>query len=113
LAIVGSDDNAVLSNRIGTNGLDIHWGNAFYGITVSGSGNSIKGNEIAYNGTSGGLDDAQAGVMVDGAGLRQYDQRQQHPTQRACIRLDNVNHNLVASDHQRHSQVQGTACANC
>lgn len=118
VAIVGSNDNAVLANRIGTNGLDKHWGNAYYGITVSGSGNSIKGNEIAYNGTNGGLDKAQAGVLVDGAGSinNLISSDSIHDNDGPGIQLaNNANHNLVAPHITSASceQVQGTACANC
>lgn len=118
IAIVSSPNNAVLVNRIGTNGLDIHWGNAFYGVTVSGAGNSIKENEIAYNGTNGGLDNAQAGVWVDGAGStdNMITGNSIHDNDGPGIQLTNgANHDLAAPviTSASCSQVQGTACANC
>jgi len=118
VAIVGSNDNAVLANRIGTNGMDIHWGNAFYGVTVSGSRNSIKGNEIAYNGTNGGFDRAQAGVLVDGAASidNMISGNSIYDNDGPGIRLANsANHNLAAPviTSAGCKMVQGTACANC
>jgi hypothetical protein len=118
IAIVNSPNNAVLVNRIGTNGLNVHWGNAFYGVTVSGLGNSIKENEIAYNGTNGGLDNAQAGVLVDGAASidNMITGNSIHDNDGPGIQLtNNANHNLAAPviTSASCSQVQGTACANC
>lgn len=118
LAIVDSNDNAVLANHIGTNGMDIHWGNNYYGITVSGTGNSIKGNEIAYNGRNGGLDKAQAGVLVDGATSinNMITGNSIHDNDGPGIRLaNNANHNLTAPviTSATCKQVVGTACGNC
>jgi CSLREA domain-containing protein len=63
VAIVGSDNNVVWFNYVGTNGAGVNWGNSYFGVnTVNSAGNAIFGNEIAYNGSNGG----QAGVRVDG-----------------------------------------------
>ncbi|MCK4470967.1 MAG: right-handed parallel beta-helix repeat-containing protein, partial [Anaerolineae bacterium] len=65
VAIVNSNTNWVVYNRIGTNGAGINWGNAFYGVhVVGGANNAIVLNEIAYNGTHAG----EAGVRIDGTG---------------------------------------------
>ena len=63
IAIIGSNDNVVWYNAIGTDGADVNWGNSYYGIVIGNSaGNYIFANEIAYNGTNGG----EVGVQVDG-----------------------------------------------
>jgi hypothetical protein len=63
VAIVGSENNVVWFNFIGTNGAGVNWGNSYYGIVIGNSaGNVTFGNEIAYNGTNAG----EAGVRVDG-----------------------------------------------
>jgi hypothetical protein len=118
VVIVGSNNKSVLANRIGTNGMDIHWGNAYYGITIGGSGNTVKGNEIAYNGANGGPDNGQAGVLVDGVAAidNLISGNSIHDNDGPGIRLDNGgNHNLVAPviTSANCNQVQGTACANC
>lgn len=63
IAIVGSNGNAVIGNRIGTDGAGHDVGNTFYGIHIGGANSFVMGNEIAYNGTHGG----EAGVRVEGA----------------------------------------------
>jgi parallel beta-helix repeat protein len=118
VAIVGSNNNVVWANHIGTNGSSTHWGNAFYGVSVSGSGNTLMENEIAYNGTDGGEDNAQAGVLVDGAGStdNRITDNSIHDNDGPGIKLaNNANHNLAAPvlTSANCSQVQGTACANC
>ncbi|MCP4418035.1 MAG: hypothetical protein GY805_15540 [Chloroflexi bacterium] len=61
IAIVGSNDNVVWFNAIGSNGADVNWGNHYYGIALTNSAsNTIFANEIAYNGTNAG----EAGVRV-------------------------------------------------
>jgi parallel beta-helix repeat protein len=118
VAIVSSNNNAVLVNHIGTNGMGVQWGNAYYGITVSGSANAIKGNEIAFNGTHGGIDNAQAGVLVDGVGAidNMISSNSIHDNDGPGIQLaNNANHNLATPIITSAScnLVQGTACANC
>lgn len=69
VVIVNSSTNTVIANRIGTNLAHKKWGNTYYGVHVvgSGSGNSISFNEIAYNGTHNGSDNAEAGIKIDGS----------------------------------------------
>ncbi len=118
IAIVASNDNVVQYNYIGTNGHGLNWGNAFYGITTSGLRNSIKENEIAYNGTHGGIDGGEAGVWVDGATTvdNMVTGNSIHDNDGPGITLTNsANHNLAAPTITNASckEVQGTACANC
>lgn len=119
IAIVNSDDNAVLANYIGTNGAGVNWGNAFYGIdVVNSSGTSIKSNEIAYNGTDGGTNGAEAGVLIDGSTAtgNMISGNSIHDNDGPGIKLDNGgNHNLAAPviTSADCGSVVGTACANC
>jgi parallel beta-helix repeat protein len=120
VAIVGSDDNAVLGNYIGTNGAAVNWGNAFYGVdVVDSSGTSIKENEIAYNGTAHGVDGAEAGVRVKGASAtnNMISGNSIHDNDGPGIKLeDGGNNNLAApviTSAGCGSPVEGTACANC
>ena len=118
VAIVGSNNNVVVENYIGLNGKGIIWGNAFYGLTVSGSGNFIQENEIANNGTNGGTDGLQAGVWVDGAAAvnNLISQNKIHDNDGPGIKLtNNGNHNLAAPviTSAACNKVQGTACPNC
>ena len=63
VGIKDSGSNVVWYNNIGTDGADIDWGNAFYGVQiVSSPGTQIIGNNIAYNGTHGG----EPGVRIEG-----------------------------------------------
>jgi parallel beta-helix repeat protein len=118
VAIVGSNNNVVMENFIGLNGKGINWGNAFYGVTVGGSGNYIQENEIANNGTNGGVDGLQAGVWVDGAAAvnNKISQNSIHDNDGPGIKLTNSgNHNLAAPviTSAACNKVQGTACPNC
>jgi parallel beta-helix repeat protein len=73
VVVQNSTYNAVIANRIGTNGLGVTWGNAYYGVHVVSSplgntyNNAISFNEIAYSGTHNGVNNAEAGVKIDGA----------------------------------------------
>jgi parallel beta-helix repeat protein len=96
VAIVESSYNHVLSNRIGTNGLGITWGNAFYGVhvvDVAGgdvtNSNAITFNEIAYNGTANGQDLAQAGVKIEAAVQNPISQNSIHHNDGPGIQLFN------------------------
>jgi len=119
VAIVGSDDNAVLGNSIGTNGRGANWGNAFYGVhVVNSSGTSIRWNEIAYNGTHNGTDGAEAGVFIDGSTAvnNLISENSIHDNDGPGIKLANGgNHNLAPPTitSASCSSVQGTACPNC
>jgi len=119
VAIVNSDDNAVLANYIGTNGAAVNWGNAYYGVDVVGSsGTSIKLNEIAYNGTHNGEDGAEAGVHVQGAGAtgNMISGNSIHDNDGPGIELEaGANNNLAAPvvTSAGCGSVQGAACANC
>ena len=119
VAIVGSNDNAVLGNKIGTNGSGVNWGNAFYGVNiVDSSGTSVKSNQIAYNGTYNGNDDGEAGVLVDGSTAinNMISGNSIHDNDGPGIALQNGgNHSLAAPviTSATCNSVQGTACANC
>jgi parallel beta-helix repeat protein len=118
VAIVGSNDNVVMENFVGTNEMGINWGNAFYGITVGSSGNFIQENEIANNGTNGGTDGLQAGVWVDGATAvdNLISQNRIHDNDGPGIKLTNGgNHGLAAPviTNATCNVIQGTACPNC
>jgi len=119
VAIVNSDNNAVLANRIGTHGSATDWGNAYYGINIVNSAEtSVKGNEIAYNGSYGGMNEAQAGVLIDGGVSinNMISGNSIHDNDGPGIKLiNNANHNLAAPVITSAScnQVTGTACANC
>ena len=116
VAIVNSNTNWVVYNRIGTDGAGINWGNAFYGVNVvGGANNAIVLNEIAYNGTHAG----EAGVRIDGAGAtgNAITQNSIHDNDGAGIELvNNGNINLPAptiSQADCQGPVAGTACVNC
>ena len=116
VAIVNSNTNWVVANRIGTNGAGINWGNHFYGVdVVGGADNAIVLNEIAYNGTHAG----EAGVRIDGAGAtgNAITQNSIHDNDGAGIELvNNGNINLPAptiSQANCQGPVTGTACVNC
>ena len=119
VAIVDSDDNAVLANYIGTNGAGVNWGNAFYGVSVvNGSGNSIKSNEIAHNGTHNGTDGGEAGIRVYGASAtnNMISGNSIHDNDGPGIELANGGNNglsapVITSAHC--GSVTGSACANC
>ncbi|HEY9122395.1 MAG TPA: right-handed parallel beta-helix repeat-containing protein [Brevefilum sp.] len=67
IGIDNSDQNLVYGNYIGTNAANAHWGNGEFGVVVSGVDslrNQIGFNEIAYNGTLGGVDEGQAGILI-------------------------------------------------
>jgi parallel beta-helix repeat protein len=120
IAIANSNDNIVWVNYIGTDGADINWGNAYYGVAVmNGSGNSILANEIAYNGTQDGTDDRQAGVRVDGAvaTANHISRNSIHDNDGPGIKLANGgNNNLpapVITQASCQGPVSGTACAGC
>jgi parallel beta-helix repeat protein len=119
VAIVNSNNNAVLANRIGTHGSATDWGNAYYGINIVNSAEtSVKGNQIAYNGSYGGMNEAQAGVLIDGAASinNMISGNSIHDNDGPGIKLINsANHNLAAPVITSAScnQVTGTACANC
>jgi len=116
VAIVNSNTNWVVYNRIGTDGAGINWGNAFYGVdVVGGANNAIVLNEIAYNGTHAG----EAGVQIKGAGAtgNAISQNSIHDNGGAGIELvNNGNINLPAptiSQADCQGPVAGTACVNC
>jgi PKD repeat protein len=116
VAIVNSNTNWVVYNRIGTDGAGINWGNHFYGVNVvGGANNAIVLNEIAYNGTHAG----EAGVRIDGAGAtgNAITQNSIHDNDGAGIELvNNGNINLPAptiSQANCQGPVAGTACVNC
>jgi hypothetical protein len=116
VAIVNSNANWVVYNRIGTDGAGFNWGNAFYGVNVvGGANNAIVLNEIAYNGTHAG----EAGVRIDGAGAtgNAISQNSIHDNGGAGIELvNNGNINLPAptiSQADCQGPVAGTACVNC
>jgi parallel beta-helix repeat protein len=68
VAIVNSDDNLVMQNKIGTDGNDKNWGNEYYGVAIyNGAGNILALNEIAYSGEHNGADNGEAGVHISGA----------------------------------------------
>jgi parallel beta-helix repeat protein len=68
VAIVESNDNLVMQNKIGTDGAVKNWGNNYFGVDIyNGEGNILSLNEIAYSGTHNGVDEAEAGVRVRGA----------------------------------------------
>ena len=68
VAIVNSNDNLIMQNKIGTDGADKNWGNSYFGVDIyNGAGNVLSLNEIAYSGEHNGVDDAEAGVRVRGA----------------------------------------------
>lgn len=65
IAIVSSNDNRIVENKIGV-GVNsiIDWGNSYYGIhLVNSSATTLHSNEIAYN----GINNNQPGVLIDGA----------------------------------------------
>ncbi len=63
IAIVGSSNNVVWFNYVGTNAAGLSLGNSYYGIAVVNSaGNAVFANEVARNGTNAG----EAGVRIDG-----------------------------------------------
>ena len=119
VAIVNSNNNAVLDNHIGTHGSATDWGNAYYGINIVNSAEtSVKENEIAYNGSYGGMNEAQAGVLIDGGVSinNMISGNSIHDNDGPGIKLiNNANHNLAAPVITSAScnQVTGTACANC
>jgi parallel beta-helix repeat protein len=119
VAIVNSNNNAVLANRIGTHGTATDWGNAYYGVNIVNSAEtSVIGNEIAYNGSYQGMNEAQAGVLIDGATSinNKISANSIHDNDGPGIKLINgANHNLAAPVITSAScnQVTGTACANC
>jgi CSLREA domain-containing protein len=119
VAVVNSDDNAVLANYIGTNGAAVNWGNAYYGVDVVGSsGTSIEMNEIAYNGTHNGIDGAEAGVHVQGAAATDnlISGNSIHDSDGPGIELESGGNNSLAAPVITSAgcgSVQGTACANC
>jgi CSLREA domain-containing protein len=91
IVIVDSNNNAVVANRIGTDGASTHWGNVYYGVDVTGngSGNAISFNEIAYNGTHNGVDNNEAGVHIDGAWANIISQNSIHDNDGPGIKLVN------------------------
>jgi CSLREA domain-containing protein len=117
VVIVNSDNNAVLANRIGTDGASISWGNQFFGIDiVEGSANAVTFNHIANNGVNSG----QAGVHVDGLAATSniISQNSIHDNGGAGIELANGgNNNLAApviTQASCHGPVVGTTtCWNC
>jgi parallel beta-helix repeat protein len=118
IAIVNSNDNWLMTNKIGTDGMGHNWGNSYYGVSVIGSGNFIMVNEIANNGTAGGIDSAQAGVWVDQIGSinNLISGNSIYENDGPGIKLTNgANHNLAAPVITTASceAAQGTACANC
>jgi parallel beta-helix repeat protein len=99
IVIVNSSDNAIIANRIGTDGASVQWGNAYYGVNVAGSGtgNAITFNEIAYNGTHNGQDGAEAGIEIDGSLRNAISQNSIHDNDGPGISLVNGgNGNLPA-----------------
>jgi parallel beta-helix repeat protein len=91
VVIVNSSNNAVVGNRIGTDGASVQWGNSYYGVNVVGSGygNAITFNEIAYNGTHNGQDGAEAGVKIDVAWSNTISQNSIHDNDGPGISLIN------------------------
>jgi CSLREA domain-containing protein len=99
VVIVNSSDNAIVANRIGTDGADVQWGNAYYGVHVAGNGmgNAITFNEIAYNGTHNGQDGAEAGIEIDNSWSNTISQNSIHDNDGPGISLVNGgNTNLPA-----------------
>jgi len=91
VVVVNSSDNAIVANRIGTDGADVQWGNAYYGVHVAGSGlgNAITFNEIAYNGTHNGQDGAEAGIEIDTSWSNTISQNSVHDNDGPGIALVN------------------------
>ena len=95
VVMVNSTYNAVIANRIGTNGSGVNWGNTYYGVHVVSSplgnayNNAISFNEIAYSGTHNGIDNAEAGVKIDGAVHSAISQNSIHDNDGPGIQLVN------------------------
>jgi parallel beta-helix repeat protein len=120
VAIVDSNDNLVMQNKIGTNGADKNWGNTYFGVDIyNGAGNVIGLNEIAYSGEHNGADGAEAGVRVRGAGALSdtITGNSVHDNDGPGILLtDGGNMGLGAPTISSAScvgPVSGTACAGC
>lgn len=116
IAIVGSNNNFVLNNKVGTNGAGANLGNAYAGIhVVNSSGTTIRGNEVAYSGT---YDATRPGVRIEGATStgNTISANRIHDNAGAGIDLLNGgNGNLAAPaiTSASCSSVIGTTCAGC
>jgi hypothetical protein len=120
VAIVESNDNLVMLNKIGTNGADKNWGNSYFGVDIyNGAGNILALNEIAYSGEHNGANGAEAGVRVRGASALsdKITSNSIHDNDGPGIVLaDGGNMGLGAptiSSASCGDPVSGTACAGC
>jgi parallel beta-helix repeat protein len=115
VAIVNSDQNTVRHNAIGTDatGTATDLGNAYYGVHVKGTNNTIgPDNTIAHN--------ASDGVRVDGNGVTAL---YNSITQNAIFSNGDKGIELVSNGNSELSaptitqagcqQVEGSACAGC
>jgi parallel beta-helix repeat protein len=108
-----SANNAVVANRIGTNGSGVNWGNTYYGVHIVSSplgnafNNAISFNEIAYSGTHNGLDLGEAGVSVDGAVNNTISQNSIHDNDGPGIQLVNGGNGALAAPTISNASCQG------
>lgn len=115
IAIVSSNNNRVVENKIGTGGnSNIDWGNSYYGINiVNSSGNTLHSNEIAYN----GINNNQPGVQIDGVTSleNRLTQNSIHDNRGEGIKLMNgANISLKPpSVIVRGKEITGTTCQLC
>ena len=105
--------NAVITNRIGTNGSGVNWGNTYYGVHIVSNplgnafSNAISFNEIAYSGTHNGTDNGEAGVSVDGAVNNAISQNSIHDNDGPGIQLVNGGNGALSAPTISNASCQG------
>jgi CSLREA domain-containing protein len=105
--------NAVIANRIGTNGSGVNWGNTYYGVDIvsvplgNAFSNAISFNEIAFSGTHNGIDNAEAGVNVDGAVNNAISQNSIHDNDGPGIQLVNGGNGAIPAPTISNASCQG------